>query len=562
MKDRWLSLASPILLLLVWEALVNTGALDARFFSAPSTVAVTFWKLLESGELLRHTSASVSRVLIGFVFGAAPAVALGMLMGIWRPARLAIEPLAAALYPIPKIAILPLIIILFGIGETSKIITIAISVFFLVLLNTVAGVLAVDGRYFEVGRNLGARRWDLYWTVALPGAMPAIMTGAKLGLGFALTVIVGTEFLGSREGIGAMIWLAYQSFNIDTMFAGLIVVALLGWLSNLALDEIERRLIPWRPAPRPAEPESALQLRLAIWWRATRPFSFTASVTPILLGTIIAAFDGHFSLVLFALTLVASVAIHAATNMVNDYYDHVKGVDGPNSLGPSGVIQQGLIAPRQMLIGGVALFALGSLIGLYLTWISGPFILLLGVFSVAAGFFYTAGPAALAYIGLGELTVFVFMGPVMVLGSYFVQARTADLRVVLLSLPIAFLVAAILHANNLRDIEGDRSLGKRTFATFIGRTWSNREYYGLVGAAYATLLALVAAGVAPVWVLVAGLTAPLAMANFQKTASNEPRVLNTLIRRTAALHGRFGQLMVIGFILAMAVQRLGILGGP
>jgi len=561
MKDRWLSFISPLLLILIWEALVNSGTLDARFFSAPSTVAVTFWKLLESGELLRHTSVSVARVLVGFVFGAVPAVALGMLMGIWRPARYAIEPLAAALYPIPKIAILPLIIILFGIGETSKIITIAISVFFLVLLNTVAGVLAVDARYFEVGRNLGARRWDLYWTVALPGALPAIMTGAKLGLGFALTVIVGTEFLGSREGIGALIWLSYQSFNIDTMFAGLIVVALLGWFSNLVLEEVERRLLPWRPAPRSAEPESALQQKLSIWWRAMRPFSFTASMTPVLLGTVIAAFDGAFNLVLFALTLVGSVAIHAATNMVNDYYDHVKGVDGPNSLGPSGAIQQGLLTPRQMLAGGITLFALGAVIGLYLTWISGPFILILGILSVAAGFFYTAGPAALAYIGLGELTVFLFMGPVMVLGSYFVQAQNADVRIFLLSLPIAFLVAAILHANNLRDIEGDRSLGKRTFATVIGRTWSNREYYLLVAAAYVTLVALVLADLAPAWVLVAYLTAPIALANAQKATSDEPRVLNMLIRRTAALHGRFGQLMVIGFILAMAVQRLGILPG-
>jgi 1,4-dihydroxy-2-naphthoate octaprenyltransferase len=345
------------------------------------------------------------------------------------------------------------------------------------------------------------------------------------------------------------------------MFVGLVVVALLGWLSNLALDEVERRLIPWRPAPRPIEPESALQRRLGIWWRATRPFSFTASVTPVLLGTVIAAYDGAFNFVIFALTIVGAVAIHAATNMVNDYYDHIKGVDSPQSLGPSGVIQQGLMSPRQMLLGGIALFALGSAIGLYLTWISGPFILVLGILSVAAGFFYTAGPAALAYVGLGELTVFLFMGPVMVLGSYYVQARNADLRVFLLSLPIAFLVAAILHANNLRDIEGDRALGKRTLATLIGRTWSNREYYALLAAPYITLLALVAAGIAPIWVLVVGLTLPAALANAQKATSAEPSVLNTLIRRTAALHGRFGQLMMIGFILAMAVQRLGLLGG-
>jgi 1,4-dihydroxy-2-naphthoate polyprenyltransferase len=245
--------------------------------------------------------------------------------------------------------------------------------------------------------------------------------------------------------------------------------------------------------------------------------------------------------------------------MVNDYYDDQKGADTQDSLGPSGVIQQGLLKPRQVLTGGIALFLLGSAIGLYLTYISGPFILILGILSVAAGFFYTAGPAALAYIGLGELTAFMFMGPVMVLGTYYVQARTADVRVFLLSLPIAFLVSAILHANNLRDIEGDRSLGKRTLATLIGRTWGNREYYALLGAAYASVLLLVLARQAPIWTLLVFLTVPTALNNAQRAMTNvEPRALNLVIRRTANLHARFGQLMVVGYVLAMAVQRLAV----
>ncbi|MBI1800742.1 MAG: 1,4-dihydroxy-2-naphthoate octaprenyltransferase [Chloroflexi bacterium] len=557
MKDRWLSLASPILLVLIWEALVSTRVLNPLFFPPPSAVAVSFFKLLGSGELARHTSISVARVIVGFVAGAVPAIALGMLMGIWRPARLAIEPLAAAVYPIPKIAILPLIVILLGIGETSKIVTIAISVFFLVLLNTVAGVLAIDPRYFEVAQNLGARRYHRYWTVALPGALPSIVTGAKLGMGFALTVIVGTEFLGAREGIGALIWLSYQSFNIDTMFVGLVVVALLGWVSSWLLDELERLIIPWRPVSRGMEAESSLQRRLRVGWRATRPFSFTASVTPVLLGTTIAAYDGRFDAVLAALVVIGSVAIHAGTNMVNDYFDDRKGVDQPSALGPSGVIQQGLMTRQQVLMGGLTLFALGSLIGLYLTVVSGPFILWLGIFSVAAGFFYTAGPAAIAYIGLGEMTVFLFMGPVMVLGAYYVQAHTVDLRVFLLSLPIAFLVAAILHANNLRDIESDRRAGKHTLATIIGRHWGTREYFFLLAGAYVVMLVLIIASYAPVWMLLTLLTLPIAINGAQQVATDsEPRKLNGVIRRTADLHARFGQLMIISLVLAMALGRL------
>jgi len=557
MKERWISFASPLLLIVIWEALVNLRILNPLFFSAPSTVAVEFWKLLQSGELLSNTSITVARVLVGFVAGAIPAIALGMLMGIWRPARYAIEPIAAAIYPIPKIALVPLFIVVFGIGETSKILIIAVSVFFLVLLNTVAGVLAIDQRYFEVGRNLGARRSQLYWTVALPGALPAIMTGIKLGMGFALTVIVGTEFLGSAQGIGALIWLSHESYNVDAMFVGLVVVAAIGWFANLGLDELDRRLIPWRPATLSSEPESVFMRRLGIWWRATRPFSFTASATPVVLGTVIAAFDGRFDFVLFALTLVGSVAIHAGTNMINDYYDDRKGADTKDSPGPSGVIQQGLLTPRQVLSGALVLFAVGSLIGLYLTYISGPFILVLGILSVAAGFFYTAGPAALAYIGLGELTAFLFMGPVMVLGTYYVQARTADLRVFLLALPIAFLVAAILNANNLRDVDADRLLGKRTLVTLVGRSWGRREYYILLTSAYASLLALVLLGLAPVWLLLTFVTVPLAINNAQRAGANaEPRTASLVTRRTADLHARFGQMMIIGFVLAMAVQRL------
>jgi 1,4-dihydroxy-2-naphthoate octaprenyltransferase len=560
MKDRLLSITSPLLLLIVWEALVNFKILNPLFFPPPSVVAVTGWQLLASGELLRHISVTVARVLVGFLVGGVPAILLGMLMGIWRPARLALEPLASAIYPIPKIALVPLFIVVFGIGETSKIAIIAVSVFFLVLLSTVAGVGAVDARYFEVGKNLGAQRWHLYWTVAFPGALPAIMTSIKLGMGFALTVIVGTEFINPKEGVGAFIFLTYQAFQIDEMFVGLIVTALLGWLSSLILDELERRIIPWRPAPRPLGAESAAQRQLKLWWHATRPFSFTASVTPVLLGLIIAADDGKLDFVLAMLTLVGAVTIHAGTNLVNDYYDHVKGADRPDSLGPSGVIQRGELTPQQVLIGGVGLFVVGSLVGLYLTYISGPFILILGLFSVAAGFFYTAGPAALAYIGLGELTVFLFMGPVMVVGSYYVQARDADLRIVLLSLPIAFLVAAILHANNLRDIEGDRVVGKRTLATLIGRAWGNREYFVLLAGGYVSLLVCVLVGYAPLWTLLAWLTAPIAWNNFQRAVaggqSGDLRSLNWVIRRTATLHARFGQLMMVGFIVAMAVERL------
>ena len=155
--------------------------------------------------------------------------------------------------------------------------------------------------------------------------------------------------------------------------------------------------------------------------------------------------------------------------MANDYYDHIKGVNTRDSLGPSGVIQRGLLTPEQVLRGAAVCFGLGIAIGLYLVAVFGWGILWLGLVSVPLAFFYTGKPFHLGYKGLGELIVLVFMGPVMVLGSYFVQVQRFELTPLLLSLPVAFLVAAILHANNMRDLESDRASGKQTLATLLGR---------------------------------------------------------------------------------------------
>jgi 1,4-dihydroxy-2-naphthoate octaprenyltransferase len=224
-----------------------------------------------------------------------------------------------------------------------------------------------------------------------------------------------------------------------------------------------------------------MRARIRLWWRAVRPFSFTASVIPVLVGSLL-GFDEQVRVLPFLLALVGSVAIHAGTNLVNDYYDHVKGADGPDSLGPSGVIQRGDLSPRAVLAGGIVCFAVGSAIGLLLVWMTSIELLWLGLASVAAGFLYTGAPVSLAYIGLGELTVFVFMGPVMVLGSYFVQTERWDWGPVIVSLPVAFLVTGILHANNMRDIEDDRRHGKRTIATLIGRRWANGRGCPVAGA--------------------------------------------------------------------------------
>ncbi len=246
-SSRWLSILSPVGLLLIWEVLSRSGILDARFVPPPSVILKTLYVLTRTGELPYHVGISVQRILLGFLLGAVPAVALGLLMGLNRAARAVLMPIVSAIYPIPKIAIYPLVIFYLGLGEASKVSIVAVSIFFLVLLNAMAGVLGLDRAYFNIARAYGAGPIGIFTTVAWPGAMPAIFTGLKLGMGFALIVIVGAELLGSDAGIGFLIWRSYQIFAVDAMFAGLLVTALLGWLATIALDWVEHRAIPWRP---------------------------------------------------------------------------------------------------------------------------------------------------------------------------------------------------------------------------------------------------------------------------------------------------------------------------
>jgi 1,4-dihydroxy-2-naphthoate octaprenyltransferase len=558
--NRWLSLLSPLLLLGLWELAVQLGWLNRVFYPPPSEVFATLGALIRSGEIFRDVGVSLRRVALGFLLGGVPAVVLGLLMGVSPLARALGQPLAAAIYPIPKIALLPLVIVALGIGEVSKVATLALSIFFLVVLNVTASVLQVDARYFEVARSFGARRWDLFWTVALPGSLPGIMNSVKLGMGFALTLIVGVEFVGADQGVGWLIWRAYELYAIPRMLAGLIVVALVGWLITVALDELEYLLVPWQGAAggtRAADTRQQRMRELRIWWKTIRPWSYTAAIIPVALGAAIAAYNGGFSWWLFALTLLGSIAIQAGTNLINEYYDDRKGIDKVQVFGIGGALQRGELRANQVLAAGLAAFALGSAIGLYLVSLTGPFIFWLGLFSVLVGYFYTAGPFALAYIGLGEIAVFIFMGPVMVIGSYYVQHQALSLPVLLASLPVGFLVAAILHANNLRDLELDRQFGKRTLATLLGRAGANMEYYVLIGGTYLSLLLTVLLGVAPWLTLIACVTLPSAVRLMRIVAAeSEPHALQPVLRQTARLHQRFGALLVAGWAASWMLQHL------
>ena len=244
--EQLIGIASPLLLLALWEIAARIGLIDVRFFPAPSTIIMQLVLLARSGELELHLWASLQRLFWGFLLGGIPALLLGLAMGLYRPVRIAIDPLVAATYPVPKSAILPLVLLIFGLGEMSKVVMVALGVFYPILINTVAGVRNIEPIYLDVGRNFGATGWQVFRTIALPGALPNIMAGVKLGIGMGLILIAIAEMIGAREGIGYMIWNAWQILAVDTMYVGLMVIAILGFVFNVILDAIEHAVVPWR----------------------------------------------------------------------------------------------------------------------------------------------------------------------------------------------------------------------------------------------------------------------------------------------------------------------------
>ena len=245
-SDGFAAIASPVLILLIWEVLVRTHVLDARFFPTPSSVIVELFRLIRSGQLFVDIGWTVLRVVIGTLLGAIPGLLFGIVLGLSPRLRAFVQPAISAFYPIPKIALFPLVMLIFGIGETSKWIIVAIAVFFQVFFSTLAGVVNIDKIYLDVASNFKATRWQTYCTIAVPGALPFIFTGFQLGLGMALIVVVIAENFGTHVGVGFLIWQSWQVFEVRDMYVGLVVVAILGYCFQLLLQRLQKAVIPWK----------------------------------------------------------------------------------------------------------------------------------------------------------------------------------------------------------------------------------------------------------------------------------------------------------------------------
>jgi ABC-type nitrate/sulfonate/bicarbonate transport system permease component len=276
--ERSLALGFPALVLLMWQVAGDSGLINPTWFPQPSRIAAGLWDMIVRYDRFSETSligrpwlipryfsegglagvwtllseshvlATVSRVFIGFVLGAVPGILLGVVMGINQTVRLMLDTTLSAIYVLPKIAIFPILMLIFAdpFGEGPKILVVALAVFILMTINTMAGVRGIDRVYLMAGRNYGANGWQMMRHVIIPGALPVIFAGLRIALGTAMIVIISVEFLRAKQGVGFITFYYWEVLNPEKMYAGLIVVMMLGVLLTYLLQWLQRRMMPWQ----------------------------------------------------------------------------------------------------------------------------------------------------------------------------------------------------------------------------------------------------------------------------------------------------------------------------
>ena len=230
---------------------------------------------------------------------------------------------------------------------------------------------------------------------------------------------------------------------------------------------------------------------LSIWWLAIRPKTLSISVTPVLLGSALAwQTHGVFTFLTFFLILISALCIQIGTNLYNDAADFEKGADTDERLGPQRATQQGWLTAQQIKFGAFVSFLIAFTAGIYLVWLGGTAIVILGLISILCGYAYTAGPKPIAYSPLGELFVMLFFGFAAVGGTYYLQTQTMNLSVIIIASTIGCLAAAILLVNNYRDLDGDQKVNKLTLIHYIGRSNARKVYIAMIAYPYLLLLIL------------------------------------------------------------------------
>ncbi|MFO7708626.1 MAG: 1,4-dihydroxy-2-naphthoate octaprenyltransferase [Desulfobacterales bacterium] len=289
------------------------------------------------------------------------------------------------------------------------------------------------------------------------------------------------------------------------------------------------------------------------WLLASRPWSFSMTAISVSVGSALAAMNGPFSWPLYGLALIGAVLMHAASNLINDYDDVRSGVDDPQV--PTARYRPHPLMEKRLTLSQVrntayALYALAAAIGIFLTFACGPLVFWLGLVGTAAGITYTAPPLSYKYSALGEFSVFLMWGPLMVTGAYYVQRRAVSAEALLISIPFGVLVALVLLANNIRDINYDRTKGIQTLPIVLGARRGISLYLALIVAAYAAVAAMSVFGPLKPWSLIVLLSAPLAAKLLRQMAHNIPLDADA---QTAKLDTAFGLLLVISLLAGIRI---------
>lgn len=284
------------------------------------------------------------------------------------------------------------------------------------------------------------------------------------------------------------------------------------------------------------------------WWLAIRPRTLPAAASGVTMGCALAWYDGSFMFLPALACLLIALLLQIGSNVANDVFDFERGADTAERLGPVRVTQAGFLTPTQVKRGMVVIFALAAMLGLYLAALRGWTVIWLGTAAILSAVAYTGGPYPLGYHGLGDVFVFIFFGVVAVAGTYFVQTGSVSPAAWWMSVPIGFIVTAILVVNNLRDLENDRKAGKHTLAVRMGEKATKAEYLLLMLIAYLIVPIFVWMKIIPVGAMLAWLSLPIAIRTLRVVFTQVGHPLNTALAGTGQTAFLFSFFFWVGLL--------------
>lgn len=289
------------------------------------------------------------------------------------------------------------------------------------------------------------------------------------------------------------------------------------------------------------------------WLLASRPKTLPAAVSPVIIGCAVAFAEQSFRFGPALAAFLGALLLQIGANLANDVFDFEKGADQHDRLGPMRVTQAGLLSPNEVKTGMWVTFGLAAFCGIYMTLVSGWFILLIGALAILAAIAYTGGPFPYGYKGLGEIFVFIFFGFAAVCGTYYAQTKTISQLAILSSIPVGLLIVAILVVNNVRDYESDKAANKRTLAVRFGLEWARQEFISIVILAFVIVVLLSISDIATPWLLLTWLSLPLVFSTSSSVLNQRGKILNKTLAGTGQLTLVFSLLYAVGLMLSVFI---------